>query len=288
MLFTAACLSACKKEEIVHENLIIDGNTPPPADGVSDLQLSSYLNNLYIDMFGRAPTESELNTAKNELKEQAYSSEARNNIVGDMMESYEYYKNINVLTGQKMLVDVDSITVQSQIDLYVYLIDLAEITGDTVGIFYLNWYLDKCTKLRDAPVELYDGDITVNEYFRRYIDNEFYDEVNMGSENFVVSCFENLFHRSPTDDEKEKSILMVDGNSTSVLLQTGDSKADFINIVTSALEFYQGQVIESFQTTLAREPSPYEMNTYALDMQASGSFNGMRSDIFISQEYAGF
>ncbi|MBC8173089.1 MAG: hypothetical protein H7X71_04210 [Chitinophagales bacterium] len=279
---------SCKKDEIIHENVLLEGNTPPPATGISDIQLNTYVNNLYIDMFGRAPTEDELSDAKVVLKENLYSADAREQIISGMMESYEYYKNISVLTSQKMLVDIDSLTVQYEIDLYVYLIEIAELTGDSVGAFYLNYYLTKLLNLKNAPVDLYEGTITINEYIRRYIDNTFYDEVNMGSENFVVSCFENLFHRQPTDDEKYYSILMVDESSSEVLLQTGSTKDDFINIVTSALEFYQGQVLEAFTTLLARNPSSYEMNMYALQMMETGSFNTMKTELFKSEEYAGF
>ncbi|MFN0274975.1 MAG: hypothetical protein ACKVPJ_04465 [Chitinophagales bacterium] len=282
------CMTSCAKDEIIHENLVIDGNTPPDAFGVSDLQLNTYINNLYIDMFGRAPTEFELTDAKDILKGDAYSEESREEIINSLMVSYDYYKNINVLTSQKMLVDIDSLTIQYEIDLYVYLIYIAELTGDSLTVFYYEYFLEKLLKLRDAPVDLYFNEITTNEYFRRYIDNYYYDEVNMGSENFVVSCFENLFHRAPTDDEKTAGIAMVDGASSEMFLQAGNSKDDFINIVTSALEFYQGQVIEAFQTLLARYPTSYEMNEYALSIQETGSFNGMKIDIFKSEEYAGF
>lgn len=279
---------SCSKDEIVHENIIINGNTPPPQTGVSDIELNNYINNLYIDLFGRAPTDDELLDSKTQLKDNSYSKETRENIVSNMMESYEYYKNINVLTSQKMLVDVDSLTVQYTIDLYYSQIALAESTGDSLYIFYLQYYLDKVEKLKDAPVELYQGDITISEYMRRFIDNEFYDEVNMGSENFVVSCYENLFKRQPTNDEQSDGIMMVDGISTEIFLQEGNSKTDFINIVSTVLEFYQGQVIEAYNTLLGRSPTSYEMNEYALQMMETGSFNQLKTEIFKSEEYAGF
>lgn len=288
ILLTSIVFSSCDKTEIIHENLEIDGNTPPETFGVSDLQLNTYLNNLYIDMFGRAPTEGELTEGKELLKNENYSEASREDIINSLMVSYDYYKNINVLTSQKMLVDIDSLTIQYEIDLYVYLVDLAITTGDSVSLFYYEYYLDKLLKLKTAPIDFYNGDITISEYMRRYIDNLFYDEVNMGSENFVVSCFENLFHRQPTDDEKFAGIAMVDGISSEMFLQTGNSKDDFINIVTNTLEFYQGQVLEAYQTLLARDPSSAEMNDYALIIQETGSFNTMKVDIFKSEEYAGF
>ncbi|MBC8046825.1 MAG: hypothetical protein H7Y00_08520 [Fimbriimonadaceae bacterium] len=288
LLLFAAFFSACKKEELIHENVTIPDNIPPGQDGVSDLKLNSYVNNLYIDMFGRAPTEEELSEAKTTLKDNNYNETSREDIITGIMSSYDYYKNINVLTSQKMLVSIDSLTIQYEIDLYEYTIYIAELTGDSVAVFYYEYYLEKLVNLRDASVHLYNSSITINEYFKRYVDNIFYDDVNMGSENFVVSCFENLFHRQPTDDEMQSGIAMVDGEASMLFLVQGNSKDAFINIVGNALEFSQGQVLEAYQTLLARDPSSYEMNEYALQIQETGSFNEMKIDIFKSEEYAGF
>ncbi|HPE96402.1 MAG TPA: hypothetical protein PKX04_00445 [Chitinophagales bacterium] len=279
---------SCARDEILHENLVVDGNTPPPSNGISTLQLNNYINNLYIDLFGRAPTEGELEDRSEYLRTNNYSEEARGTIIDELMESYEYYKNINILTTQKMLVDVDSITVTNQIATYEYIIYLNELAGDTLYNYLIEFEVQKLTDLLQAPVDLYEGSIGVNEYFRRFIYNYYYDEVNMGSLNFVVSCFENLFQRLPTDEETSDGIAMVDGTSSQLLLIDGSSKEDFVDIVTNHLEFYQGQVIEAYHTLLAREPSSYEMYADGLDMMSDNHFNAVKKKILQSEEYAGF
>ena len=57
LAFAAVWSSGCEKDSIVHENLIIDKNTPPENNNVSTLQLNNYLNNIYIliYMVGRPP-----------------------------------------------------------------------------------------------------------------------------------------------------------------------------------------------------------------------------------------
>ncbi len=280
--------ASCAKDSIIHEDLIIDGNVNPPIDGVSQITLSSYINNLYIDLFGRAATESELQEHSDYLIEFDYSSEAREDIVEELMSSWEYYKNINVLTTQKYLVSLDSFTLKSQIDYWVYLIDIYNDTGLDVEALYYTIENEKLILLSTAHIELFNGSIFIDEYFKRFINNYFYDMVNMGSENFVVSCFQNLFHRYPTDDELLDGVAMVDGATSQIFLQDGSSKADFIDIIVHTPEFYQGQAIEVFTSLLARAPNSEEMDMYGQEMLETNHFNSVKIKLLISKEYAGF
>ena len=288
LAFAAVWSSGCEKDSMVHENLIIDNNTPPENNNVSTLQLNNYLNNIYIDLYGRAPTEGELAADRDFLRDNGITEEARGVLIEQMMESYEYYKNINVLTNQKMLVDVDSITVIYKIELYEYFIELNNLGGDTLTNPFWEYEIYKLQQLLTAPVDLYNGTIGIDEYMARFIYNAFYDEVNMGTLNFVIACFENLFGRAPTDEELDDGIRMVDGASSQLFLIDGSSKEDFIAIATTHPEFYQGQVFEAFTTLLARDPDSYEMNLYTNMMMESNHFNEVKRLILQSEEYAGF
>ena len=89
LAFAAVWSSGCEKDSIVHENLIIDNNTPPENNNVSTLQLNNYLNNIYIDLYGRAPTEGELAADRDFLRDNGITEEARGVLIEQMMESYE-------------------------------------------------------------------------------------------------------------------------------------------------------------------------------------------------------
>lgn len=281
-------LPSCKKDEILHENLVIDNNTPPENNGISTLQLHNYINNIYIDLFGRAPTDSELQDKSDFMRSNDFNEEARGIIIDELMAEYEYYKNINILTSQKMLVDVDSITITYQIDLFEYFIYLNELSGDTLFNAFYEYEIFKLEKLLNAPIDLYEGTIGIDEYMKRFIFNNFYDEVNMGSLNFVIACFENLFHRAPTDEELSDGINMVDGVSSQLFLIDGNTKEEFIDIVTTHAEFYQGQVLEAYSTLLARSPNSWEMNEYTQMIGEDNNFNRVKKIIMQSEEYAGF
>lgn len=284
----AICCASCAKDSIIHEDLIIDGNVAPPVDGVSQITLNSYINNLYIDLYGRAATESELSDNSEYLIDNSYSAGSREEIVEEMMLSWDYYKNLNVLTTQRYLVSLDSLSLKYQIDYWVYLIDLYYDTGAEAEALYYTIENDKLILLSSAHVELFETNIFIAEYFKRFINNYYYDMVNMGSENFVISCFQNLFHRYPTDDELLDGVAMVDGASSQLFLQDGSSKNDFINIVVNSAEFYQGQVIDVFNMLLARAPDSAEMDMYGQEMADADHFNSVKVKILISEEYAGF
>lgn len=288
LVIVSGSMLGCEKDTIVHENLIIENNTPPENNNVSTLQLSNYINNVYIDLFGRAPTEGELEADISFLRTNGISTEARGEWIAAMMNNYEYYKNINVLTNQKMLVDVDSITVIYKIELYEYFIELNNLGGDTLTNPFWEYEIYKLQQLLTAPVDLYEGTIGIDSYMARFIYNAFYDEVNMGSLNFVIACFENLYGRAPTDEELDDGIRMVDGASSQLFLIDGSSKEDFIHIATTHPEFFQGQVFEVFTTLLAREPDSYEMFIYTSMMMESNHFNDVKQIILQGEEYAGF
>ncbi len=281
-------LAACAKDSIIHEDLIIDGNIAPPIDGVAEVTVNNYINNLYIDLFGRAATEEEVESNFEYLQSNSFSVAARTDIVEDLLAQWDYYKNFNLLTSQRLLVNLDSLSLYYQIDYWNYIIDLFNDTGMETEALYYTFENNRLILLSTAHVELYTNEIGVTEYFRRYIDNYYYDLVNMGSENFVISCFTNLLHRYPTDVEQAQCVGMVDGASATLFLQEGSSKGDFINIIVNSLEFYQGQAIDIYSQFLARLPSSSEMNNYALQIQSEDDFNNVKIEILISEEYAGF
>lgn len=279
---------SCSKDAIIHEDLIIDGNVAPPIDGVAEVTVNNYINNLFIDLNGRAATEDEVAENFEYLRANNYAKEARTDIVEGILTDWDYYKNFNLLTSQRLLVNLDSLSLFYQIDYWNYIIDLYNATGMETEALYYTYENNKLILLSTAHVDLFNNDIGVTEYFRRYIDNYYYDQVNMGSENFVISCFTNLLHRYPTDVEQAQAIGMVDGATASLFLQEGSSRGDFINIITNSLEFYQGQVIDIYSQFLARLPNSTEMNNYSIQIQSEDDFNNVKIDVLISEEYAGF
>ena len=78
--------NSCKKEEITtHENLIIEGNTPPPYSGISETKIEIYVSKLHIDLLGEQATTTEINNEVAYLKSNELRMGARDTLINQIM-----------------------------------------------------------------------------------------------------------------------------------------------------------------------------------------------------------
>ena len=63
-----------------------------------------------------------------------------------------------------------------------------------------------------------NGVISVSEYHRRMVYNSIYDDINMNTFNYINAIFDNLLFRYPTSYEFNECKLMIDDNSTQILM----------------------------------------------------------------------
>jgi hypothetical protein len=283
-------LSSCTKTEVVevHENFVVTGNQPPDYSGVTTLQVQSYVNRLYVDLVGEQPSFEQLEEKVAFLQENDLSDDSRETLIDELMSTDEYYVNFFNYTSIQFLSGVSQAQIDEQIELYTFVIQQAYDVGDLLVAQYLEYELLKLQQLDNAALDLQSNAININDYYKRFCDNLIYDEINMGSENFVISCFENLFGRYPTLEELQGGVQMVDGAPSIFLLQSGDSKNDFLNIVVNDEEFYVGRVVEQFQSLLLRNPTQIEEQQYTEIMLEAETLKALQKSITKSDEYAGF
>ena len=286
--------SSCKKTDpinrTVYQDTLIAGNTPPPYEGVPTIKIENYVNRYHIDLLGREPSTGELDQAVQYLKDNDISMAARDTLIQKLFSTTAYYIRFNEIVSGKLIQGIDTSNIDEQIATLEYIRDtLYAPGGDSLEVHAIEIELDKLYKLRSARTDYQSGSISINELYKRYIYNGFYDEINMGSENFVKGTFENLFHRFPTQSELNRGIAMVEGNSTAIFLKDGNSKLDFVRISTQTTAFYEGLVKTAFQSLLVREPASLEMaeNTDTLSMPGYG-YEYIQKKILKSTEYAGF
>jgi hypothetical protein len=122
---------------------------------------------------------------------------------------------------------------------------------------------------------------------RRCLDNNFYDEINMGSLNFVLACFQNLLLRNPTEYELEQGTRMVDGFNGVVFLQAGQSKRDFQDLFINSKDYAEGQVKILYNRFLFRLPDSEEMASLAEVYQNENDYKNLIAKILETDEYAG-
>lgn len=285
-----ASFAGCKKTEIreINEVYILEGNNPPDYSGVTSLQVQNYVGRLYVDLLGEQPSLEVIDEQADALQAAGLSAEARELLISSIMDDEEYYANLWNYTAVQMINGVPRTEIEEQIAVFEFVIEQYYQLGEIQLAQYLEGENQKLTDLLNAETALFEGSISINEFYRRFCFNAIYDEINMGSENMVIACFENLFSRYPTLSELELGVLMVDGLSSILFQQGGSSKGDFVEIVTQTDEFYGGRVLEQYQRLLQRQPTPFEQDEGAQMLSQSGNLKVLQISILSTDEYAGF
>ena len=122
-----------------------------------------------------------------------------------------------------------------------------------------NSYIDKLIKLNTAGTDFATGKIGLPELQKRFFDNKFYDDINMGSNNFVVSTYNYIFFRNPTKVELASGREMIEGEYARILFKNGNSKQQYLDILFSSRAYIEGQIRYWYSQLLNREPHIDEM-----------------------------
>ncbi|MCS6917151.1 MAG: hypothetical protein RMK52_03615 [Chitinophagales bacterium] len=281
---------SCTKrmEEIVYVDTLIAGNDPPPYDGVSSLQLNIYINRMYIDLLGREATAAEQQLARETLQSDPRDPVRRDSAVAPLTRMPVYYDRLFELASQDFINGADSAEIAGIMFLIAYMWHLDSLAGNLQNYVFYQAELLKLDALLENTEQYQAGVITVNDFFRRLLENWFYDQVNMGSENFVKAAFDDLFLQHPTEAELAAGIAMVDNAPAILFGQNGNSKGDFALIVTQSDAFYEGLIRKTYRQLLARDPSTDELVRHLPLLKQTNNWQLLQRQIIISDEYAGF
>jgi hypothetical protein len=282
--------NSCTKDitEELHLDTTINGNNPPDYSGVSDDKITAYINKLYIDLLGRAPTTEEINSGLTFLDENNIDDASRDSVIRNLQNSDEYYERLFSINSSEFLNGVSMPDIEYEIALIQFVYELDSISGNTYNLIYYQAALNSLYALQNLSSDFKNKSVSLNEYFKIFINNYFYDQVNMGSENFVKGSFDDLFRRPPTVSELASGVAMVDNAPSILFLQAGGNKGDYMNIVTTTDEFYEGIVIKMFFQLLLREPDSGEASKNTSELKLSGDLLMFQRKVMKSSEYAGF
>lgn len=288
-------ISCTEKETILqteHTNEIINGNTAPPYSEVTTVQVQNYINKAFIDLLGYEPIVDTLQKYTDFLRAGNLVEDRRNEFLEVLMFSsgykQDYYERLDEVLFVNYLAATPKTEVLEQRNVYQNIYEDYLQQGETTLAQLVKLEIDKLDNLLRAFIDYSQQGITMNEYIRRVCNNPVYDEINMGSENYVLSCFENFHKRLPTDAELEAGVTMVDGFSAQLLLSDGSSRDDFLQIITEDGGFYEGLAIDVYRQMLARLPNSEEMTTAILEMSAGLDYPDLQRLVMVSEEYAGF
>jgi hypothetical protein len=273
-------LFSCKKNEEIE----IPNNTAPPDHTISNLIIENYINRVYISVAGRKADSSEFNTAFDLLKRNNLSMTDRSLFI-DSVFMKEQYKDHNYdLIRIDILDGLDTNDINERIFLFELL-----LTDTTYQFIWdlLKIELVRLDSMRIAPARYQQNYINIIEMHKRCVDNYFYDQLNMGSANFVVSIFQYFLNRYPTQQELDDAIRMVDGSNSILFLQNGSSKNDFLSIFFNSPDYYEGQVTNLYQRYLFRKPTSAELFEGTTSYQDDHNYESLQKKILTTNEYIG-
>ena len=281
LFFIGTAIISCKKEAELVE---IAGNQAPPDNTISTVIKENYVNKVYISVLGREPTSAEFSSGLSLINQTNLSAADRQAFLNEVFLKAEYNQKLYEIASIKLLNSYDTTAVNEQIEVYQFLLT----DSSYVEIFdYLHEEIDRLTALKSIPADLNNGTLNTIGMHRRLINNYFYDEINMGTENFVVSTFQHFMDRYPTDNELDQSVDMVEGLSSIVFLQQGTTKDNYMDIILSTGNYFESQVRELYLRYLFREPSSEEMVQLGASYKANLDYKALQKSILSSNEYVG-
>lgn len=280
ILLFSLLISSCKKDK----EILIEDNTAPPDNTVPNVVKENYVNKSYISVLGRKPTSAELSSGISILAQHNLSIDDRHQLLDEILAKPGYNQRLYDLSVATLLNNLDTSLITQ--DIYIFTLLLTDTAYQSVWP-QLQIEKTKLELLKASVADLNSGAINIIGLHKRCINNYFYDQLNMGTENFVISMFQNFLFRYPTDEELLHSKQIVDGFEDVIFLQTGYNKDDFINIFFGSNNYFEGQVRDLYLKYLFREPTSVEMSSKAMSYKSSLNYKALQKDILSTDEYAG-
>lgn len=279
-VFSMLLMFSCDKDEIV----IVDGNQAPPDYTIENITKENYVNKLYISVLGRQATTAEFDAGLAILEKNNLSEANREELIEVIFNDLQYYHNEYEIIRNNILNSGDT----GDVALYINIFEQTKLsTNDQSQLDLLDELILKLEDMQDIIPDLESGSINFPEVHRRCINNNFYDEINMGTENFVVSLYQNFLFRYPTTSELEAGKLMVDGTESTIFYQIGRNKDDFMDIFLSSREYLEGQIRSAYLRFLFREPTDEESTSMTTLYESDLDFKAMQLRILKTDEYVG-
>lgn len=294
-LLITVFFASCEKDP----ELVPDNNAPYYSE-VSDLLIENYINRVYIDQIGREPFHTEMASELQTLKAAELSFEAREAMIlklqtntdfipGDGSYKQAYYNRLYEQGKARFLEAASNAEIQEVMGPIAGGILNDSLNGNWEGIYTRREQLGRLQAVLDSEEAYMNGEIEIKDMCAAMINNAVYDEIHMNTFNFVNATFDNLFFRFPTQQEFFAGFNMIEYNQPEALMSaSGQNKNQYVDILVNSREFYEGLIVWSYQTLLAREPSTAETNALMTELYVDHDLQKVQRAIMITDEYAHF
>lgn len=294
-MFVLTFSLSCEKDEI-----FIPDNEPIDNTYISTLQVENYINRIFIDLIGREPLDTEMTAELANLQNAELSEASRRTLIeklmqdetvipGDSTYKRAYYYRFYEVVKARMIEGVENSFLTEDRGNYVNNMNTAIANGDSAEAAYWKDQVYEIDAVLSIPQNYMKDSIGIQEVFYRMIDNFVYDVINMNTFNYVNATFYDLFYRFPTQQEYEAAFNMIEHNVSGVIVgMSGTNRGEYMDIMTSSTQFYEGLIVWAYQSLLVREPTAAELQYHMNDFSNTKDFQELQVQIMVTNEYANF
>ena len=276
LILLSLLLASCARDNIVPVDKL-------PADStITQIELENYINKTHIALLNRKPTQAELTQSLQQLDVDRYNRSIRDTYVLGIQDLDRSKWAIWQFLSDRILDGIDTTQVRESADIFQYRVDNSGTQNEKD---YWQWLLDRTNNNLVALEGWYNQDSTYNSLVGWMVRMPIYDEINMGTENFVVSIYQHYYHRYPTDHELTQASKMVDRQWGLLYGVNGNSKADFLNIFLNQGEFQQGLIINAFESYLNRIPTTIESDKHHHHLNNGWDYLKLQRYLLTSSEF---
>ena len=288
-------LFSCEK----NQNVITNNNAPYYGE-ISTLLIENYVNRCYIDLLGREPLDDEMIKDVQFLRDNEVTIESREELLyklqfdttyieGDSSYNHAYFHRFYDLVKVRLIEGASNSYIHSQNANWWFEYEKDSLAGNMINAYKRLLEYNKLNDILKSENQYRSSIISVSELHRRMVYNSIYDDINMNTFNYINAIFDNLLFRYPTNYEFNECKLMIDDNSTQVLMgSSGNCKYDVTKIICDSDEFYEGLVNWSYITFLGREANAQERDKLMNDLISFNDYQKIQRIILSSDEYAHF
>lgn len=275
-LCTSLLLASCGRDTIIPvDNL--------PADStITQVELENYINRTHIALLNRKPTASEFTQSIQQLDINRYDRAIRDAYITNIQDMQRSKWAVWQFLSDRILDGTDTADVYWSAQWYQQRVDNSGTQNEQD---YWQGLLDRTNNNIATLNGWYSNDSTYDALIAWMVRMPVYDEINMGTENFVVSIYQHFYHRYPTDHELEQASDMVDRQWALLYGANGNSKADFIEIFIAQGEFKQGIIINVFESYLNRLPTTAESDRFLDHLSNDWDYQQLQRYLLTASEF---
>jgi hypothetical protein len=241
---------------------------------------------------GRGATSDELDEFVEALESDNFSATSRKSFIASLQSTegfkQQYLNKVYVDMKARYLDALNEDEIQQEANFWLSQAIQASALGDALASELFMQEYNKTMTISNMATSWEDSPIDYPACAKAMMFNSLYDDLNMGTFNFIHASFDQNFYRYPTDVEYNQLYAPIEYNGPGIFFQQNVSnKSQLLDVLITSTEFKEGLVRWFYRSYFIREPQAQELTEGIAYWTAQNDFNGFIQKILSNDEYAG-